>query len=105
MLAIGSKIFDRPDDMVVVKGILETCVHMYRSTRTNLSPEVWGVGKDVVAYNPLTYGKSEKELRDSRKWWFPINDTEKVPRPKSLAQVQNTKNRKCRKYAFEDGNV
>ncbi|KAG1223028.1 hypothetical protein G6F35_004919 [Rhizopus arrhizus] len=61
MLAIGSKIFNRPDDLKVAKGILETCVYMYRSSATGLAPENW-VFPDKVPYNPLTYGKSEEEL-------------------------------------------
>ncbi|KAG2232457.1 hypothetical protein INT48_005174, partial [Thamnidium elegans] len=68
MLAIGSKIFNRPDDMKVAKGLLETCVHMYRSSNTHLSPEIWSVGKDSVPYNAMTYGKSEEELVNARSW-------------------------------------
>lgn len=96
MLAIGSNIFNRPDDMVVAKGLLDTCVHMYRSTRTNLSPEVWGVGDKVVPYNPLTYGKTEEDLKEARQWWYPtMNDTTaKIVRPKSSVQIDNLRSRK-----------
>lgn len=69
MLAMGSKIFNRPDDMIIAKGLLETCVHMYRSSPTHLSPESWGTATNITQYNPRTYGKSEKELKASQEWW------------------------------------
>lgn len=68
MLAMGAKIFNRPDDMEVAKGLLETCVHMYRSSYTNLSPEMWGVADDVEAYDSLTYNQAEDDLAASRSW-------------------------------------
>ncbi|KAI9254303.1 glycoside hydrolase [Sporodiniella umbellata] len=61
MLAIGSKLFNRPDDLKVAKGILETCVYMYRTSSTGLSPETW-VFPNETPYNPMTYGKNEDEL-------------------------------------------
>lgn len=54
MLAIGSKIFDEPEDLVVAKGLLETCVHMYKTSNTGLSPEKWTY-HDGKAWNPNTY--------------------------------------------------
>jgi mannosyl-oligosaccharide alpha-1,2-mannosidase len=38
MLAIGSRIFEDPEDLVVAEGLLETCVHMYLTSNTGLSP-------------------------------------------------------------------
>ncbi|PHZ12000.1 seven-hairpin glycosidase [Rhizopus microsporus ATCC 52813] len=61
MLAIGSRIFNRPDDIKAAKGLLETCVYMYRSSATGLAPESW-IFPDQIPYNPLTYGKSLEEL-------------------------------------------
>lgn len=81
MLAIGSKIFDRPDDMIVAKGLLETCVHMYRSSNTHLSPETWGISKNTVPYNPMTYGKSEEELASYRDWRSWRNRKSPVAKP------------------------
>ncbi|KAG2172546.1 hypothetical protein INT44_002561, partial [Umbelopsis vinacea] len=54
MLAIGSKIFDEPEDLLVAKGLLETCVHMYRTSKTGLSPEKWTF-HEGKAWNPKTY--------------------------------------------------
>lgn len=64
---MGSKLLNRPEDMSVAKGLLNTCVHMYQSTATHLSPEVWSFD-EVVDYNPLTYGKSEDDIWDSNSW-------------------------------------
>ncbi|KAI8381347.1 glycoside hydrolase, partial [Radiomyces spectabilis] len=69
MLAMGAKTFDRPDDMVVAKGLLETCVYMYRSTATGLCSENWQFENDEP-YNPLTYSKSREQLTASRDWWY-----------------------------------
>ncbi|KAG2207217.1 hypothetical protein INT47_012270 [Mucor saturninus] len=68
MLAMGAKIFNRPDDMQVAKGLLDTCVHMYRSSYTNLSPELWGVADEVEAYDPLTYEQIDDDLTAARSW-------------------------------------
>ncbi|KAL1915942.1 uncharacterized protein VTP21DRAFT_6330 [Calcarisporiella thermophila] len=42
MLAIGSKIFNRPDDLTLAKKLLDTCIWMYSHTVTGLSPEIVG---------------------------------------------------------------
>lgn len=78
---MGAKIFNRPDDMQVAKGLLETCVHMYRSSYTNLSPEVWGVADDVEAYDPLTYNKTDDDLTASRSWRVWENRASRAPSP------------------------
>lgn len=69
MLAMGAKTFDEPEDMEIAKGLLETCVYMYRSSETGLSPENWAISK-TEAYNPLTYNKTKEQLSDLRDWWY-----------------------------------
>ncbi|KAF7732817.1 hypothetical protein EC973_000092 [Apophysomyces ossiformis] len=69
MLAIGAKIFDRPDDLTAAKGLLETCVYMYRTSPTGLCPEAWSM-MGTVPYNPLTYNRPQEELEKSRNWWY-----------------------------------
>jgi mannosyl-oligosaccharide alpha-1,2-mannosidase len=90
MLAIGSKIFNRPDDLAVAKGLLETCVFMYRTTATKLAPENWGY-MHTVPYNPLTYGKSKDELNNSHKWWNWIEGRKE--KPTVMEEKPNTTNR------------
>lgn len=41
MLAIGSRVLNRPEDLEIAKGIIETCVLLYSSTATGLAPESW----------------------------------------------------------------
>ncbi|KAL1928700.1 hypothetical protein VTP01DRAFT_2486 [Rhizomucor pusillus] len=77
MLGMGAKIFDRPDDMQVAKGLLETCVYMYRSTSTGLAPEAWHLPSQAVPYNPLTYKRTEEELLSAHDWWY--NNAAEVP--------------------------
>lgn len=72
MLAIGAQLLDRPDDLVVAEGLLETCVYMYRSSPTGLSPETWRVPYNVEPYNRITYAK---DRRQSREWWSNPNAT------------------------------
>lgn len=66
---MGSKTFNEPEDLEIAKGLLETCVYMYRTTKTGLSPENWVVPKTEV-YNPLTFNKSREELSNLRDWWY-----------------------------------
>ncbi|GAN06720.1 glycoside hydrolase family 47 protein [Mucor ambiguus] len=69
MLAMGAKTFNEPEDMEIAKGLMETCVFMYRTTKTGLSPENWVVSK-TEAYNPMTFNKTKEELQSARDWWY-----------------------------------
>ncbi|KAI9274433.1 glycoside hydrolase [Phascolomyces articulosus] len=69
MLAMGAQILDRPEDMMIAKGLLEMCVYMYRSSATGLCPETWHA-TETEKYNPLTYGRSRDEIDHSRDWWY-----------------------------------
>jgi mannosyl-oligosaccharide alpha-1,2-mannosidase len=69
MLAMGAVTFNEPEDMEIAKGLLETCVYMYRTTKTGLSPENWVVPK-TEPYNPMTFNKTKKELASLRDWWY-----------------------------------
>ncbi|KAI9468919.1 MAG: glycoside hydrolase [Benjaminiella poitrasii] len=59
MLAIGSKIFERDEDLTIAKGLLESCLDMYRTTPAGLSPETWAF-HDTVPYDPK---------RPKHAWW------------------------------------
>lgn len=85
---MGSVTLNEPEDMEIAKGLLETCVFMYRTTETGLSPESWAIPK-TVPYNPLTYNKTKTQLAKLRDWWYndelvnpllmhPKNETESV---------------------------
>ncbi|KAG2175378.1 hypothetical protein INT43_001025 [Umbelopsis isabellina] len=54
MLAIGSRIFEDPEDLVIAEGLLETCVHMYLTSNTGLSPETWTF-QSGKPWDPTTY--------------------------------------------------
>jgi mannosyl-oligosaccharide alpha-1,2-mannosidase len=84
---MGSKIFNRPDDMVVAKGLLETCVHMYRSSRTHLAPESWGTAKVLTHYDPFSYGKPK---RTSQNRWQIANDIVENKRNRTLPNIEET---------------
>ncbi|KAG0188855.1 hypothetical protein DFQ28_004228 [Apophysomyces sp. BC1034] len=73
MLAMGAKTFDRPDDLIAAKGLLETCVYMYRTSGTGLCPESWSM-IETVPYNPITYNRPLDELSKAREWWYSPND-------------------------------
>lgn len=57
---MGAKIFDRPEDLEIAKRILDTCVTMYRTTPTGLSPEIWTIN-DAIPFNST-----------QRNWWNPF---------------------------------
>jgi mannosyl-oligosaccharide alpha-1,2-mannosidase len=80
MLAMGSKIFNEPEDMMVAKGLLETCVFMYRTTKTGLCPENWHF-QETEPYNPMTFNKSQDELTQLRNWWYENQEPMPVVKP------------------------
>ncbi|KAG1173669.1 hypothetical protein G6F70_005655 [Rhizopus microsporus] len=82
MLAMGSKTFNEPEDMNIAKGLLETCVFMYRTTKTGLSPENWWIS-DTEKYNPITYNKTKSELEKMRDWWYEDDEI-----PKELPPIE-----------------
>lgn len=82
MLAMGSKTFNEPEDMNIAKGLLETCVFMYRTTKTGLSPENWWIS-DTEKYNPITYNKTRSELEKMRDWWYEDDEI-----PKELPSIE-----------------
>lgn len=64
MLAIGAQVFDRPEDLTIAKGLLETCVYMYQSSATGLCPERWTYYElTTEIFNGRTYNKSKPEIR------------------------------------------
>lgn len=69
MLAMGAITFNEPEDMKIAKGLLETCVYMYRTTETGLSPENWSISK-TEPYNPITYNRTKSQLSKLRDWWY-----------------------------------
>lgn len=67
MLAIGAKVFDREEDLMIAKGLLETCVYMYQSSETGLCPERWTYyALQTEIFNGKTYNKSKTEIRRDR---------------------------------------
>lgn len=86
MLAMGAKTFDEPEDMEIAERLLETCVYMYRTTTTGLSPEAWSI-QETEPYNPLTFNKSEVELQNMHEWW----NEDDAERPINRKNTENGK--------------
>ncbi|KAG1051668.1 hypothetical protein G6F43_006138 [Rhizopus delemar] len=93
MLAMGSKTFNEPEDLEIAKGLLETCVFMYRTSATGLSPETWYIDK-TEKYNPMTYNKTKQELKKLRDWWY--EDDYEVNRPVQKIAVKERKEESTR---------
>ena len=89
MLAMGSVILNRTEDMMIARGLMETCVYVSRDSPTHLSPEMWQFPRYATKFDPITYGKSGEELNLAREW---IKDRSK-PEPSPIAHEPNTKNR------------
>ncbi|KAG0741213.1 hypothetical protein G6F62_009250 [Rhizopus arrhizus] len=93
MLAMGSKTFNEPEDLEIAKGLLETCVFMYRTSATGLSPETWYIDK-TEKYNPMTYNKTKQELKKLRDWWY--EDGDEVSRSVQKIAVKEQKEESTR---------
>lgn len=90
MLAMGSKLLNRPEDLNIAKGILDTCVYMYRSSNTNLSPDAWIIdNNEFMPYNKYTFGKTKEEASKLGPWWNKLTG----PAIMDQIEVPNTRNR------------
>ncbi|KAI8987953.1 glycoside hydrolase [Mycotypha africana] len=115
MLAMGAKIFNRPEDMKVAKGILESCVVMYRSSETNLSPELWTFDqRKFEQYDALSYDVEEawvatsaslQDMKVQRPDGIFITDPRYLLRPETVESLfilyRTTGDRKYQEYAWE----
>jgi mannosyl-oligosaccharide alpha-1,2-mannosidase len=64
MLAMGAQVFDRPEDLMIARGLLETCVYMYQSSATGLCPERWTYYElTTETFNGRTYNKTKQQIR------------------------------------------
>ncbi|KAI8096854.1 glycosyl hydrolase family 47-domain-containing protein [Halteromyces radiatus] len=92
MLALGSKTFNQPEDLVIAKGTLEACMHLYRTSNTGLGAEMWSF-TGAEPYNRVTYQHTidqlEKSKLSSEKQSAKQNDPlyQLPPRPSRLDQV------------------
>ncbi|CAO3629146.1 unnamed protein product [Cunninghamella blakesleeana] len=91
MLAIGSKTFNRPEDLDIAKGALESCTHMYRTSGTGLGAEMWlfNGGED---YNQITFKNTLDKLEEinqnkNTNLHYQI-DYKLPPRPKRIDQFR-----------------
>jgi len=75
MLAIGARIFDRPDDLELAKELAETCFFTYANTSTGLGPESFGfTPSDEYFVRREAEEKAEEEARNEPQgvqnmWW------------------------------------
>ncbi|KAI8980913.1 glycoside hydrolase [Pilobolus umbonatus] len=86
MLAIGSKVFNRTDDLELAKKLMDTCVFMYRSSSTGLSPETWMFLR-AEPYNPLTFGVSKNTTDDMVDTILRLDYTQQQPSSLPLGLV------------------
>lgn len=91
MLAIGSKTFNRPEDLDIAKGALESCTHIYRTSGTGLGAEMWlfNGGED---YNKDTFKQTLDKLEEinqnnNNNLHYQVN-YKLPPRPKRIDQFR-----------------
>src|SRR4051812_40225854 len=70
MLAIGSRIFDRPDDLELAKELIESCVFTYTNTTTGLGPESF-----TFTPSDEYYDRREKEEEEEEEARLSLNKT------------------------------
>jgi mannosyl-oligosaccharide alpha-1,2-mannosidase len=66
LVAIGSKVFERPDDLEVGRKLTEGCVWAYESTETGIMPEIF------MTVPPSTSNKKNKW--DRTRWLDGVNE-------------------------------
>lgn len=112
--AVGSKIFNRPDDLVVAKKLVDGCVWAYEASPNGIAPELWRMWpcpdptncpwdeqeyyKGVVAHGPSVDSairpKTNEELARQfierntlRPGFTDVRDTRYILRPEAIESV------------------
>jgi mannosyl-oligosaccharide alpha-1,2-mannosidase len=89
MMALGSKIFSRPEDLPIAKKMVDGCVWAYDSTETGIMPEVF------TAVAPVDGpGLGLKNKWDKKRWlqgitsMFPVSSPEEVKEAEIEARAE-----------------
>lgn len=88
MLALGSKTFDRPEELTIAKGTLEACMHLYRTSDTGLGAEMWTFAGGEP-YESSAYQTTLDRLGNNNQQSAHHDHNYKVPpRPSRVDQVR-----------------
>ncbi|KPI39352.1 Mannosyl-oligosaccharide 1,2-alpha-mannosidase MNS1 [Cyphellophora attinorum] len=83
MLAIGSKIFDRPNDLHTAKQLLDGCIWAYNATPSGLMPETFHVWDDDRYYAAIAARHTDSDEQPSDP---SVSDASPVEHGKLLAK-------------------
>jgi mannosyl-oligosaccharide alpha-1,2-mannosidase len=87
MLGIGSKIFDRPDDLGIGRKLLDGCLWAYKSMPTGIMPEIFHVtpciDPDLCPWIEEPHSEDPKNFPD----FFDIEDKRYVLRPETIESL------------------
>ena len=77
MVAMGSKIFSRPDDLSIAKRLLEGCLWAYAATPSGLMPETFHLAPCHLGADTVTRNASECDW-DDEKWYIAVAERQGV---------------------------
>ena len=86
MVGIASKIFDRPDDLVTARKLVDGCIWAYESMRSGIMPEVF---QTVVCGNTTSCPYDEKVSRPLNLSHFHANSFHKLNQSCTAQNDQN----------------
>ena len=77
MVAMGSKIFSRPDDLSIAKRLLEGCLWAYAATPSGLMPETFHLLPCHLGADTILRNSSECDW-DENKWFTAIAEGQRI---------------------------
>lgn len=72
MIATGSRIFSRPEDLDIAKRLLEGCIWAYSATPSGLMPETFHLVPCAIGHAALDPAADQDCLWDDEKWYTAI---------------------------------
>jgi mannosyl-oligosaccharide alpha-1,2-mannosidase len=83
MVAIGSRIFSRPEDLDIAKKLLEGCIWAYSATPSGLMPETFHLVPCAKGPDALSSDSDDKCIWDDDKWYEAITAHAQATNPTS----------------------
>ncbi|KAG0646246.1 ER mannosidase 1 [Hyphodiscus hymeniophilus] len=87
MLAIGFKVFDRPDDLDIARKLLDGCLWAYRSMPTGIMPEIFHLTPCPDPENCAWVAEPHSEDPKNFPEFFDIEDKRYILRPEAIESL------------------
>ena len=87
MLGIGSKIFDRPNDLIIARKLIDGCLWAYHSMPTDIMPETFHVTPCTDPAQCTWVEQSQTEDPENFPEFFDIPDKRYILRPEAIESL------------------